>query len=231
MNDWLIFGLLFFGAYLLGSVPAAYLGARWFGGIDLRKVGTRNIGGSNVLRSVSKWAAIPVVIFDIGKGSLVTLVAGLLGLSTGMQAAVCIAAIIGHNWPIFLGFQGGRGIATSLGVVLVLSWPIGLIVLVVSYLFAPLKQHGLGVFCAVLIMPFLGWFLAGPFGIEDKVATTLGFVAVAVVAYLRRLIHRRSELSRETPIGEVFINRLFFDRDIRNREMWLRRDSVQNSKS
>ncbi len=223
MNDWIIFGLVFTGAYLLGSVPVAYLAARWFGGVDLRKVGSRNVGASNVSATVSKWVAIPVLLFDIFKGALPVVLARCLGLCTGMQAAAGIAAILGHNWPVFLGFQGGRGIATSLGAVLALSPPIGVIVLVGSYLFAPFKQHSLGVFLVVFFMPFIAWFFAGPFGIEEKLPTTLGFVAITLIAYARRLIHRRSELSQNTPAIELIFNRLIFDRDIRNRELWLRR--------
>lgn len=226
MNDWLVFGLMLVGAYLVGSIPSAYLAARWCGGVDIRKVGTRNVGSSNVLHTVSKWVAIPVLLFDIGKGAVVVWIARLLGLDTGMQAAVGLAAIGGHNWPVFLKFQGGRGIATSLGVVIALVPLIGLIVLVGSYLFAPFKQHGLGVFIVIFLMPFMSWFLAGPFGIEDRVATTAGLTAIAVVAFARRLIHYRSDLSRNTPTVELIFNRLLFDRDIRDRKLWLRREQV-----
>jgi len=224
MNDWLVFGLVLIGAYLLGSVPSAYLAARWFGGVDLRKVGTRNVGSSNVLRTVSKWVAIPVLLFDVGKGALVVIIARLIGLEVASQAAVGIAAIVGHNWPVFLRFQGGRGIATSLGVVMALSWPVGLIILVGSYLFAPFKQHGLGVFIVVFLLPFLGWFCAGPFGIEEKLPVTMGFIAITIIAFARRIIHRRCELSRTTPVAALVINRLLFDRDIRDRELWIRRE-------
>jgi len=226
MNVWLLFSLVLVGAYLLGSIPAAYLAARWWGGVDLRKVGTRNVGSSNVLHTVSKWVAIPVLLFDIGKGALAVIIARLLGLEVAIQVAAGIAAIIGHNWPVFLGFQGGRGIATSLGVVLALSLPIGIIILVGSYLFAPFKQHGLGVFVVVFLLPFLGWFFAGPFGIEERVPTTIGFVAITVIGFARRIIHRRCELSRATPAVELILNRLLFDRDIRDRKAWLRRDQA-----
>ncbi|MCL2150394.1 MAG: glycerol-3-phosphate acyltransferase [Dehalococcoidia bacterium] len=230
MNVWLIFSLVFLGAYLLGSVPSAYLAARWCGGVDLRKVGTRSVGSSNVLHSVSKWIALPVLLFDVGKGALSVWVASLVGLDIGMQAASGLAAVIGHNWPVFLGFQGGRGIATSLGVVLALAPLVGIIILVGSYLFAPFKQHGLGVFIVVFLLPFLGWFLAGPLGIEEKEALTLGFAAITLIAFARRLIHHRSELSRTTPAAELIINRLLFDRDIRDRELWLRREQIDEAK-
>ena len=226
MSEGVIFSLALIGAYLFGSIPSAYLAARWVSGIDLRKVGSGNVGSSNVLSSVSKWVAIPVLIFDVGKGVLVAWTASLLGLSAGTQLAVGVSAIIGHNWPIFLGFRGGRGIATSLGVVLFITPLLGAIILVGSYLFAPFKQHGLGVFVMVLLLPFLGWFFAEPFGIEEKVAVVLGFAAITIVAFSRRLFHRRSKLSQSTPIGELLVNRLLFDRDIRSRELWLKRDQA-----
>ena len=226
MNTWLTFALALVGAYLVGSIPSAYLAARWARGIDIRKVGTHNVGSANVLRTTSRWIALPVVLFDIGKGAFTVWIARLLGLSLGMQAAVGIATIVGHNWPIFLGFQGGRGIATSLGVILMLSPPIGLIVLIGAYAFAPLKQMALGVFVVLFALPFLSWFFAGTFGVEEKETVTLAYIVITMLALSRRLIHHRSELSRTTPFPELIFNRLFFDRDIRDRKLWLHREQA-----
>jgi len=197
--------------------------------VDIRTVGTHNVGASNVMHVVSKWLAIPVMLFDIGKGAFVVWSARELGFSVGMQAAVGICAILGHNWPVFLGFSGGRGIATSLGVIITLSLPIGLIMVVAAYSFAAFKQMGLGVFIVLVILPFLSWFGAGAFGIEERGPVTLGYLAITVIAYLRRLIHRRSELSRCTPLGELIFNRLFFDRDIRDRKLWLHREQAEHA--
>lgn len=226
MNTWVIFSFAIVIAYLLGSIPTAYLAARWCAGVDIRKVGTGNVGSSNVLHTVSKWVAIPVLLFDVAKGALAVLIALLLGLDTLMQVTAGIAAIIGHNWPIFLGFRGGRGIATSLGVILFMAPPVGIIILIGSYLFAPFKQHGLGVFVVVFLMPFMSWFIAGPFGIDERGQVTLGFAVIAGIIFARRLIHRRSELSRTTPAAELIFNRLLFDRDISSRELWLRREQT-----
>jgi glycerol-3-phosphate acyltransferase PlsY len=221
LSEWLKFALLFIGGYLLGSIPSAYLAARWGRGIDIRRVGTHNVGSSNVARTTSKWLAAPVILFDIGKGALAVWLAGAAGLSTGFQAAVGLAAITGHNWPVFLGFKGGRGIATSLGVIIVLSPVVGLIVLTGAYSFAAFKQMGLGVFVLLFLLPFLSWFFAAPFGIEDRAPVTFGYAAITVLAYVRRLIHHRTPLSRATPPAELMLNRLLFDRDIRDRELWL----------
>jgi len=229
MNNTLQIALLLLGGYLVGSIPMAYLVARSFGGVDIRKVGTHNVGSSNVMRTTSKWLALPVILFDIAKGAFVVWAARHLGFNVSVQAATGVAAIIGHNWPVFLKFSGGRGIATSLGVILMLSVPVGLIVLVGAYLFAPFKQMGLGVFIALFALPFLSWFFAGAFSIEEKGTVTLGYITITIIAYLRRLIHRRSELSRNTPMPELLFNRLFFDRDIRDRDLWLHREQASEA--
>ena len=152
------FGLLTLGAYLLGSVPAAYLAARWFRGIDIRQFSDGNVGATNLLRLTSKQIAIPVIIFDLGKGALMVWVAQLLGLDITQQVTVGLAAVIGHNWPVFLRFNGGRGIFTSLGVISILAPWLGLIVLVIAYGLAPFHQLAVGVFLAVIFAPLAAWF-------------------------------------------------------------------------
>ena len=221
----MIFALLIIASYLLGSVPAAYLLAKWFYGIDIRKQGTGKIGASNVLRLTSIWLAIPVAIFDIGKGALMVWAAQLLGLGAVEQITVGVITIIGHNWPIFLGFKGGRGIFTSLGVITIISPWLGLIIFVTPYLFAPIRRVAFGVFLDLVSLPFLSWFLSQPLGIEDKLPITLGFVAMALIGLLTRLLTPRTELSKSVPLGELIINRLLFDRDIRDAKTWTERKS------
>ncbi|MBI4188733.1 MAG: glycerol-3-phosphate acyltransferase [Chloroflexi bacterium] len=217
------FILLLLGAYLLGSVPTAYLVAKWTRGIDIRQYGSGNIGASNVSAVVSKRWSIPVTIFDIGKGALTVWVAQLLGFGAAQQVTTGIAAIIGHNWPVFLHFQGGRGIFTSLGVFTMLSPKVGLIALVLSYLFAPFHQLSLGVTVALITIPMLSWFLSQPLGIDEPLPITLGFLAILLIAMLRRFTVPRSAISASVPTGELFINRLLFDRDIRDRKAWISR--------
>jgi glycerol-3-phosphate acyltransferase PlsY len=115
------------GAYLIGSIPTSYLVGKLAGGVDIRERGTGNIGASNLTSQVgAKWAA-PVVVFDVFvKGSLPVLIVSErgLGLGIGMEAAVAIASIAGHNWSVFSGFHGGRGMATMLGATLALNFPL-----------------------------------------------------------------------------------------------------------
>ena len=221
------FGLLILGAYLLGSVPAAYLVVKWSRGIDIRKYGTGTVGAANVFRLAPKWLAIPVTIFDIGKGALTVWVAQLLGLGAAEQVTVGIITVIGHNWPIFLRFQGGRGVFTTLGVVTMLSPWLSLIMLVLAYILAPLRQLSLGVFLALVSLPIFSWFLSQPLGIEERLPVTLGFVALFLLGMLKRLIAPRTPLSKSVPPGQLLLNRLLFDRDIRDREAWIRQTRLQ----
>jgi len=220
MIGWFI--LLAIGAYLLGSVPSSYLAVRWARGIDIRTVGTGKIGASNVLSAGPKWLVVPVAIFDIGKGALSVWVAKTVGLNSAAQVTVGLLAIAGHNWPVFLRFQGGgRGVFTSLGVIAMLSWKLGLITLVLTYLFAPIRQVAFGVFVALIALPFLSWFLARPLDIADRLAITCGFIALTVMALGKRLVAHRTELSKQMPWRDVMLNRLLFDRDIGDRRLWV----------
>jgi glycerol-3-phosphate acyltransferase PlsY len=217
------FVLLCVAAYLLGSVPAAYLAVKWSRGIDIRQYGTGKVGASNVMRLTSRWLAIPVAIFDIGKGALMVWAAQMLGLNAAAQVTVGVVTIIGHNWPIFLNFKGGRGVFTSLGVITMLSPWLGLIIFVMPYTLAPIRQVALGVFFALASLPIFSWFLSQPLGIEDRLPITLGFVVLALIGLFKRLITPRTALSESVPAVELFINRLLFDRDIRDRKAWTER--------
>ena len=215
------FALLSIAAYLLGSVPAAYLAAKWYRGVDIRKLGTGKVGAANVLSATSKWLAIPVAIFDIGKGALTVWLAQLLGLGAAAQITVGVITVIGHIWPIFLRFQGGRGVFTSLGVITMLSPWLGLIIFVMPYLFAPFRQVAFGVFLALVSLPIFSWFLSQPLGIEERLPITLGSVALLLIGLSRRLVTPRTPLSKSVHPAELFINRLLFDRDIRDRKAWI----------
>ena len=217
------FILLIIGSYLLGSVPAAYLAIKWSRGTDIRKQGTGNVGAANVLSTGPKWLAIPVALFDIGKGAFCVWVAQLLDLGAAQQVTAGIFVIIGHNWPVFLHFRGGRGVFASLGVITVLSPLLGLYTLVMPYLFAPFRYVALGVFFAYVTVPTLAWFLSEPLGIEDALPVTLGLVVVILIGLSKRLLIPRTPLSKSIPLGALVINRLLFDRDIYDRKAWIYR--------
>ena len=230
MPEVIKFVLLLIGAYLLGSVPSAYLVTKWRRGIDIRQYGSGNVGASNVLATVSKRWAIPVTVFDIGKGALTVWVARLLFPDIpAYQITAGIVTIIGHNWPVFLKFRGGRGIYTSLGVITMLSPKLGLIMLVLSHTLAPIRQLAVGVFIALVSLPIFSWFLWQPLDIEARLPITLGLIALAGVGLIRRLTAPKTPLSKSVSLGQLFVNRLFFDRDIRDRHAWTRRTPIETS--
>ena len=122
MDDSLQIALVLLYAYLLGSVPTAWIVARLVKGIDLRKVGSGTIGASNVYYNVGRFWILPVGIFDLFvKGLTPVYLARALGLEIEIQATAGLLAVVGHNWPVTLGFKGGRGVAPSVGALLALG--------------------------------------------------------------------------------------------------------------
>ncbi len=111
--------------YLLGSVPFGLLLTRLFGAGDLRQIGSGSIGATNVLRTGRKGLAAATVLLDAGKGILAVLAAGHLW--PGTEGAAAIGAIVGHCFPVWLGFKGGKGFATAAGVLGALAWPVLLV--------------------------------------------------------------------------------------------------------
>jgi acyl phosphate:glycerol-3-phosphate acyltransferase len=112
-------------SYLLGSVPFGLVITRALGLGDLRKIGSGNIGATNVLRTGNKPAALATLVLDAGKGGIAVLIARMLvGEGAAQIAGLC--AFLGHLYPIWLGFKGGKGVATFLGTMLALAWPVGL---------------------------------------------------------------------------------------------------------
>lgn len=112
-------------AYLLGSVPFGLVMARVFGLGDIRQIGSGNIGATNVLRTGNKPAAALTLLLDAGKGGIAVLIARYVFAEDAAQIAG-FAAFLGHCFPIFLGFKGGKGVATFLGTLLALFWPAGI---------------------------------------------------------------------------------------------------------
>ena len=116
--------------YLLGSIPSGFLAGKWCKGIDLRTIGSGSTGATNVLRNVGKKPALVVFLVDVAKGAAAVLLAAALTqnnpLNDWIQVLAGLAALAGHIWPIWLGFKGGKAVATGLGLFLGLAWPVGL---------------------------------------------------------------------------------------------------------
>ena len=134
------------GGYLLGSIPFGYIFSKLFKGVDIRKLGSGNVGGMNVFTKVGPLPGVLTGFCDVAKGFLPVLLAKKLGVSLWVIGAVALSPICGHNWPLFLSFQGGQGIATSLGAITPLLYrEVGLAILVgvvVGFLSKPLSLPG-----------------------------------------------------------------------------------------
>lgn len=210
--------LIVFG-YLLGSIPAAYVAGRWLRGVDIRRYGSGTVSGSMVWDHVAPWAVIPVGLFDVAKAWLPAWIGISLGLGVPISAAAGLAAAVGHNWPIFLRFTGGRGLGCFLGVWLAIypwgaAWMLG--ILAVGWLLgdsAPWALAGIGT-----LPLFAGWMGGLP---------TVGPIALAMllITLAKRLEANRRPLPEAGPERtRVLLRRLFLDRDIGSHRDWIRRE-------
>ena len=120
MTDYLILIPL---GYLLGAVPVGLIAGKVFGRVDVREYGSGKMGMTNVMRTVGVPVAVFVLLLDMGKGVVAVVLARIISDSAGVESAVALAALFGHNWPVFIGFRGGRGTATGWGTLLIL-WPV-----------------------------------------------------------------------------------------------------------
>lgn len=153
--------------YLLGSIPFGLVLTRMAGLGDIRRIGSGNIGATNVLRTGNKPLALATLLLDSGKGAIAALLALWWAGGTGMgpEASVLAAggAMLGHSFPVWLGFKGGKGVATALGVLLAVSWPVGLLGCLTWVVMAALfRISSLSALVAVAVSPLTGWYFGGP---------------------------------------------------------------------
>lgn len=179
-------------AYLIGSIPFGLILTRLAGAGDLRAIGSGNIGATNVLRTGRKGLAALTLLLDGGKGALAVLIGRELGPDMAVIAGA--GAVIGHIVPVWLGFRGGKGVATVLGVLLATAWQVGLLVCLIWLLVAlAFRYSSLAALISVAASPALMWWLAMPQQVELAV-----FLAVLVwlrhIGNIRRMI--RGEESR-----------------------------------
>jgi glycerol-3-phosphate acyltransferase PlsY len=186
------------GGYLAGSIPFALIVSRAFALPDPRSYGSRNIGATNVLRSGNRAAALLTLVGDVAKGWVAVLAARLAGLPIELVALVGFAAFVGHVFPVWLRFNGGKGVATAAGVLIALDWRIGLGAIVAWLVVAfATRYSSLGSLVAAVAAPVLTWWLHG---MGPMLAAV---VAMSVILFVR---HRGNivKLARgeETRIGE-----------------------------
>ena len=180
-------------AYLLGSISFSVIISKKMVGFDVREKGSGNAGTTNVLRSVGKKAAIITLILDVLKGVVAILVAYIVGkIANNLDKSLLIqiagiAVIIGHTFPIFFGFKGGKGIATSLGVLLMTNWNIGLICLVFALVLMVLTRIvSLGSIAAAILFPVLIIFMPSNNYIVEGNYIVYSIILAVLVIYNHR---------------------------------------------
>jgi glycerol-3-phosphate acyltransferase PlsY len=150
--------------YLLGSIPTAYIVTRLAKGKDVRRLGGGNVGGLNVYREVGLLPAVVVVIVDLGKGAAAVAIAcWLLDVSPPFVLAAALAAVVGHNWMLFLKFSGGKGMGAAIGGLFVLlplyhyAWGLAFFFAVVLILFIITRNVAMSMGAGLLALPFIAW--------------------------------------------------------------------------
>src|SRR5689334_10595037 len=186
------------GGYLAGSIPFAILVSRAFGLPDPRTYGSGNIGATNVLRSGSRIAALLTVLGDSGKGWAAVLAARLMGVADEGVALVGFAAFVGHVFPVWLGFRGGKGVATAAGVLIALDWRVGVAAIVAWLAIAVVTRYSsLAAIVAAVCAPLVTWYFLGPGPFLAAV------IAMGVILVLRHHANIAKLLrGQESRIGE-----------------------------
>ena len=177
--------------YLLGSIPFGLLLTRMAGLGDVRDIGSGSIGATNVLRTGSKLLALLTLALDSGKGAAATLAACYLAPSLAPVAAV--AAVVGHLFPVWLRFDGGKGVATTLGALVILSWPVGLATGLTWLLCAVIfRISSLSSLSSIALSPAFAWYLSEP-------PVTIAAAILAVFVWYRHKQNIQRLLARKEP--------------------------------
>ncbi|HUP30488.1 MAG TPA: glycerol-3-phosphate 1-O-acyltransferase PlsY [Usitatibacter sp.] len=186
------------GGYLAGSIPFAILVSRALKLPDPRTYGSGNIGATNVLRSGNRVAALLTVLGDAGKGWAAVLAARALGVSEEMVALVGFAAFMGHVFPVWLRFKGGKGVATAAGVLVAYDWRVGLAVAIAWFtVVVATRYSSLGALVGALFAPVAVWYLVGGGPVFLAVVAMSALLIVRHHANIGKLVR-----GQESRIGE-----------------------------
>lgn len=219
-----VFLVLF--SYIVGSISTAYLAGR-LKGIDLRRYGSGTVSGTAIWYHVSKPAIVPVGFFHLAKGALPVWLALRWGLGLPLALAANLAAVVGHNWPFYLGFKGGRGIG-AFGGMLLLVFPQGAFWLLITLVLGRLPFYtglgaytGFGALVGLATLPILSWLTRQP------TVVTWACGGMLLITVIKRLEANRLPLPLA---GEerrrALMMRLLFDRDVGPQELWTERGEI-----
>lgn len=189
---------IFLAAYLMGAIPTSWIAARIGAGIDLREHGSKNLGATNLYRVLGWRYAIPVGVFDIVKGAVpVALLAPLAGSEPWMPMAVGVTAILGHVYSVFVGFRGGKGVATAAGVVAAMApLPLGVSVAVWAVILKLTGYVSLSSMAGAIAFPLAAWALA-----PDPYVLGAGAALALFIVYTHRTNIRRLLAGTENRFG------------------------------
>ena len=186
-------------AYLIGSINFSVILSKKMAGFDVREKGSGNAGTTNMLRSVGKKAAALTLICDVLKGVVAILIAMFIGWAFKVEnqsllvQIAGIAVVLGHTFPIFFGFKGGKGVATSLGILIMSNWQIGLICLVFGVLLIALtRMVSLGSCAAAVLFPVLTLFITDNYIVSQGSGYLIYSIILAVIV----LFNHRSNIKR-----------------------------------
>jgi len=189
--------------YILGSIPFAYIVGHLIKGVDIRETGGGNIGALNVYRNVGPVYGLAVLAADIGKGAMAVVIASWLDLTLPWICVAGFAAILGHNWPVFLKFRGGKGAATVLGVLLAFM-PIPLLIAgALVIIFIAITSNVRLALCAMVFTPLFAWLL------ERDLDMIYIYYPLALLLFigLYTLIGLKRELANADTRRNLFIDR------------------------
>ena len=203
--------------YILGSINSAFLVGKIAKGLDLRKTGTGTLGAANVWYQVGRFWIFPVGIFDVFiKGMTPVYIARYtLDLSIEIQAMAGITAILGHNWPIFLKFHGGRGIAPTVGALLALArMELVLFIVIATAGWKLTNNSATWVLIGFLIMPIASMLWSKPASIQ------VALLFILLIVILKR-VFPNTQFGVCLKSKTIFLNRLLHDRDIDDHDAWI----------
>ena len=194
--------LILFLGYLFGSFPSGYLAGRITKGVDIRSLGSGSTGATNVLRHIGKRAAIAVFLIDVFKGVLSILLAKYFLLNDSWQVAIGLSTLIGHIWPVWLNWRGGKAVATGLGIFLGLSLQVGLATLGIFFLMITLfRIVSLASISAALTLPLI-MFLSFQESSVSIPYLIVSLLAMTLVVWRHRENIARLIKGKEPKIGQ-----------------------------
>jgi glycerol-3-phosphate acyltransferase PlsY len=202
-------------AYLLGSIPSAYIVTHLAVGRDIRRLGGGNVGGLNVLREVGLRAAAAAGLTDIAKGAgAVAIAQWLLDVSPPFVLGVAVAVVVGHNWMLFLKFKGGKGMGAAMGGLFVLlplyGFPLGVAIFLAAVIivFVITRNVALGMATGLLTLPFIGWLgVNSPPSGYSQLEFIIYTIVLGLIILVKYIPTARLAMARSKTVGDFIFDR------------------------